>query len=234
MRETHFKLWGIRLLPLNLSSFSLDSVRDWAKKENLIREEQLVSEKALVELRMLFHMKGVGVLVHLYRDLDGRLCYKESPLVYVNALIDWGREVEISRFQLRLSKRDPGTKRVFFDFRCPRVSNLKISSLSYGKRVPDKFLAVYERLERCGYDTKRYLDESKYLQNIILEEVFEVEVFGDVSARFFRSWESRRIHDVDLRLLPKWIPMEKIIGFYVKLRRSGYYPSGVFQGQDIL
>ena len=87
MKETYLSVWGAWLLPPDLR-YSLEDVRNWAKRRGLAGEERFIGQEILQELRRFYpdHTR-VGVLVHLNRDPAGRISYEERPFVSVPALI---------------------------------------------------------------------------------------------------------------------------------------------------
>lgn len=198
MKETYYGVWGLWFIPPAFRC-SLDDIRSWAKRKGLAREENFLGQEVLKELRRLYPgYMGVGVLVHLRKDMIGRLSYKERPFVSVAALISRNEEHRIFRFELRHTENE--VERVLFTLSSPSMPGVyEISSVSSSKRICHRFLSMLKTLEEQGYDVRRYFEKTDLDGIRITDEVFEADLSADLRANFSREPENRRIHDVEFR-----------------------------------
>jgi len=180
--------WGSEFLPKDIIP-SLDRIREWAFEQELIWDEgQLITSERIEALSEHFvYEDKLSILIHLYKDSSGNLCYLEYPYLPVRALIKRAKEVQIVYWQMipTVWNADGNVGdygEVRFGFWYPGVGG-EFCSTSNAKLVVKKFHDLFRRLP----DT--------YAKNILSDGVLDIEVDGDVKAKFFKTG---RLFDVEL------------------------------------
>ncbi len=174
--------WGSEFLPQDIAP-SLREIREWAIRQGLIwdAESQLLSRERAKSLEEHFvHEDELGILIHLYKDSSGNLCYLEYPYLTVKSLIKRGEEVQIVYWQMiptiwNADGSVAGYGEVHFGFWYPGVIGEEFCSTSYAKLVVRRFSDLFHQLS--GAYNKRTLSDG----------VLDIEVDGDVKARFSKA-----------------------------------------------
>ena len=177
--------WGSEFLPRDIVP-SLDETRRWAFKEGLVwePEAQLITPERAEDVGKLFGVEDrLFVLVQIYRNDKGELNYLEYVYVSVATLIKKG--IEISLVWWRMIDRiwDSAKTRekyggVRFGFWLPESSE-EFCSESLGKLVVEKFEELSGKIDPNCYEVKK-----------LSEGILNIEVDGDVKARFFKRGRS--------------------------------------------
>jgi len=180
--------WGGEFLPGDIIP-SLDSIRKWAFEQNLIWDEgQLITPERIEALQKHFAYEDeLSILIHLYKNSSGNLCYLEYPYLPVKSLIKKEKEVQIVYWQMWPSawKADGSVidyGEVRFGFWYPGNSG-EFCSTSNAKLVVKKFRDLFHQLADI------------YGGKILSAGVLDMEVDGDVKAKFYKSG---RLFDVEL------------------------------------
>jgi len=181
--------WGSEFLPDNII-LSLDSIREWAFEQKLIWdvEAQLMASERIQALSEHFVFEDkLAVLIHLYKEA-GNLCYLEHPYLPIKSLIKKAKEAEIVYWQMIPtvwmpdgSIKDYGEVRLGFWY--PGISGEEFCSASTAKLVVKKFNDLFHQLSDI------------YGKNMLSNGVLDIEVDGDVKAKFFKTG---RLFDVEL------------------------------------
>lgn len=182
--------WGSEYFPQNLI-LSIDQIREWAKKENLIWdvEAQFISpERISILSRYLKYEDQLYILINLYKDESGKLHYLEYPYLPIKTLIKKAIEIEVMYWQMR-----PGTwyadgrakeyNEVRIGFLYSSIGEEEFCTMSNAKLVVKKFYDLY------------YLLPDAYEKKELGFGVLELEVNADVKAKFFKTG---RLFDVEL------------------------------------
>ncbi len=181
--------WGSEFLPREIIP-SLDSIREWAFEEKLTwdAESQLMTSERIEALSEHFvYEDKLAILIHLYRK-SGNLCYLEHPYLPIKSLIKKAKEVEIVYWQMipTVWNADGNIKdygEVHFGFWYPGIGGEEFCSAATAKLVIKKFNDLFHRLSDI------------YGKNILNNGVLDIEVDGDVKAKFFKTG---RLFDVEL------------------------------------
>jgi len=187
--------WGADFLPKDIAP-SLGNIREWAFKEELIwdAESQLVASERIGVLTEHFtHEDELAILIHLYEDSPGNLNYLEYPCLPVKSLIGRAEEIEVVYWRMIPTTWDSdgnvkGYGEIHFGFWYPGIGGDEFCSISNAKLVVKKFHDLFHQLP------------GTYKKNILSNGVLDIEVDGDVKAKFFKSG---RLFDVELTLNKK-------------------------------
>ena len=90
--------WGSEFLPKDIL-LDMNAIRQWAVKSGMVSdpELQLVTDEKIGELGKMFNGDdALLVLIHLYKDEKGKLCYFEYPFVPVKTLIKKKLDIKLA------------------------------------------------------------------------------------------------------------------------------------------
>ena len=209
-------LWGSEFLPKDICP-TLEDIREWAGKQNLIWDEaQIITPERVNVLRKHFLPEdGLAILIHLYKDTEGKLNYLEQPFIPVRTLIKKQKEVDLVYWQLRSTATDSqGNVQEFgevrFGFWYPNIETEEFISMSNAKMVCQKFFEMFQKLSKY-YKAQKIKEEklvrsSHNMINKISEHILDIEVDGDVKAKFFKVG---RFFDVELTVAPRGLPPDE-------------------------
>jgi len=187
--------WGSEFLPKDIIP-SLGNIREWVFRQELIwdTESQLVASERIGVLTEQFTCEDeLAILIHLYEDSPGNLNYLEYPYLSVKSLIRRAEEIEVVYWRMISTTWDSdgsatGYGEVHFGFRYPGIDGDEFCSVSNAKLVVKKFHDLFRQLP------------GTYEKNALSTGVLDIEVDGDVKAKFFKSG---RLFDVELTFSQK-------------------------------
>lgn len=180
------------------------NIRNWAFKQNLIYEPefQLITSGRIENLRKHFvYEDRLSIIIHLYKDSSGKLEYLEYPYLPIKTLIKRAIEVEIVYWQmipmqmipmqmilttLNINSSIKNFGEVRFGFWYPDISSEEFQSRSNAKLVVKKFEDLFCQLSE------------NYIKKKLSNGVLDIEVDGDVKAKFFKTG---RLYDVEFTLI---------------------------------
>jgi len=180
--------WGSEFLPKDIM-LDANAIRQWAVKSGMITdpELQLVTDAKIGQLGKIFAVGDILlVLIHIYKNDEGKLCYFEYPFVPVKTLIKKKLDIKLAYWTRTPDMQDPSAFEVRFGFWLGDEMLEFVSSTS-GKLTVQKFSELFWQLEK-SYPVKNVAGGVGGMEK-------EIEVDGDVTATFSKIG---RMFDVKL------------------------------------
>jgi len=193
---------GGSLLPDDLV-IDLGNIRQWAVKQDMIwdPEAQFLSPERTQELFEKFSPRELQIAIEIYPDPDKprKFFYEEYPYLSVRSLIKRGEKVDIIYWQMWPTQWDKDGNiitygEVRFGFWYPGCGD-EFCAISNSKRVTEKFYELLGKISNV-YSVKTVKDWKKRMDTgeLLEKELVEIEVDGDVKARFYREGQ---MYDVE-------------------------------------
>jgi hypothetical protein len=180
--------WGSEFLPKDIM-LDANAIRHWAVKSGMITdpELQLVTDAKIDQLGKIFASDDtLLVLIHIYENDRGKLCYFEYPFVPVKTLIKKKLDIKLAYWTRTPDAQGPSAFGVKFGFWLDG-DTLEYASSTSGKLIIQKFNELFQQLEK-SYPVKNVAGRVGATEK-------EIEVNGDVTATFSKVG---RIFDVKL------------------------------------
>ena len=174
-------IWGSEYLPDNIF-FEINAIRKWAFEKKMLSESegQFIGKQRLSELHNHFTPKdGLYLLIHLYQNENGDLCYLEYPYFPVKLLIKREKQVDIVYWKVKPTIWDSSGNpinytEIYFGFWYPGIDAEEFTSMSTSKSIVAKFHDLYKELS-TDYETKTLKDGT-----------LDITVDGAIKAKFLR------------------------------------------------
>ncbi|MBC7334478.1 MAG: hypothetical protein H5T85_08535 [Actinobacteria bacterium] len=182
-----------------LPSYELGEIRKWALKKEMITESELqfLGKERIEGLFGKFLPGELLIGIDIFPDPNrfGKLLYFEFPYISIKSLIKRGEKVEIAYWHLRESLPYNEVRFGFWGL----GTTEEFCSISNAKLIVKNFEDFFNNLQN-RYPINEIIDWTHDVKTgkIIEKKYNEIEVNGDIIARFYKS---NKLFDVELTLV---------------------------------